>query len=222
MKAFVSIVFFIGFLFAFQPVVKDLQGRAAGTITKQNQTQDQAEEKKEEEKKKEKKNKIEKKETEKKEKEKKETKKKKVFTDADLKKITGVNITYVEPDPKAKSQTQKTQTKKTQTKKTSAKNKQKIDPKKTEEYWRGRWSKLQANIKNSEKKLKEMKEKLLQLQLEHPGIDLINERKQREDEMARLTQSIQSYERGLETLKKNLEDLEDEARKEGVPPGWLR
>lgn len=207
MKAFVSIVFFIGFLFAFQPVVKDLQGRSAGTIIKQNQTQDQAEEKKEEEKKKEKK---------------KETKKKKVFTDADLKKITGVNITYVVPDPKAKSQTKKTQTQKTQKQKTSAQNKQKIDPKKTEEYWRSRWSKLQTNIKNSEKKIKEMKEKLLRLQLEHPAIDLINERKQREDEMTRLAQGIVNYEKGLETLKKKMADLEDEARREGVPPGWLR
>ena len=207
MKAFVSIVFLIGFLFVFQSAARDLQGRTAGTITKQNQSQEQTEKKKEEEKKKEKK---------------KETEKKKVFTDADLKKITGVNITYVEPDPKAKSQTQKTQTKKTQTKKTSAKNKQKIDPKKTEEYWRGRWNKLQANIKNSEKKIKEMRDKLLRLRLEHPGIDLLNERKQREDEMARLAQGIVNYKKGLETLKKQLEDLEDEARKEGVPPGWLR
>lgn len=222
MKAFVSIVFLIGFLFVFQPAARDLQGRAAGTITKQNQSQDQTEKKKEEEKKKEKKKETEKKETEKKETEKKETKKKKVFTDKDLKNITGVNITYVEPDPKAKSQTQKTQTKKTQTKKTSAQNKQKIDPKKTEEYWRGRWSKLQANIKNSEKKIKEMREKLLRLRLEHPGIELMNERKQREDEMARLAQGIVNYEKGLETLKKQLDDLEDEARKEGVPPGWLR
>lgn len=207
MKAFVSIVFLIGFLFAFQPAAKDLQGRTAGTVTKQNQSQDQAEEKKEEEKKKEKK---------------KETKKKKVFTDKDLKKITGVNITYVEPDPKAKSQTQKSQTRKTQKQKTSAQKKQKIDPKKTEKYWRGRWSKLQANIKNSEKKIKEMRDKLLRLQLQHPGIDLINERKQREDEMARLAQGIVNYEKGLETLKKKMADLEDEARKEGVPPGWLR
>jgi hypothetical protein len=207
MKTFVSIVFLIGFLFVFQPAARDLQGRTAGTITKQNQGQDQAEEKKEEEKKKEKK---------------KETKKKKVFTDKDLKNVTGVNITYVEPDPKAKSQTQKTQTKKTRAQKTSAQKKQKIDPEKTEKYWRGRWSKLQANIKNSEKKIKEMKEKLLQLQLEHPRIDLMNERKKREDEMARLAQGIVNYERGLETLKKKLADLEDEARKQGVPPGWLR
>lgn len=207
MKAFVSIVFFIGFLFAFQPMVKDLQGRTAGTVTKQDQTQDQAEEKKEEEKKKEKK---------------KETKKKKVFTDKDLKNVTGVNITYVEPDPKAKSQTQKSQKQKTQKQKTSAQKKQKIDPKKTEEYWRGRWSKLQANIKNSEKKIKEMRDKLLRLQLEHPRIDLINERKQREDEMARLAQGIVNYEKGLETLNQKMADLEDEARKEGVPPGWLR
>jgi hypothetical protein len=217
MKAFFSIVFLIGLLFVFQPAARDLQGRTAGAVTKQNQSQDQTEKKKEEEKKKEKK-----KETEKKETKKKETKKKKVFTDKDLKNITGVNVTYIEPDPKTKSQTQKSQTKKTQTQKTSAQKKQKVDPKKTEEYWRGRWSKIQANIKNSEKKIKEMKEKLLRLQLEHPRIDLMNERKQREDEMARLAQDIVNYEKGLETLKNKLADLEDEARKEGVPPGWLR
>jgi hypothetical protein len=165
MKAFVSIVFLIGFLFAFQPLVKDLQGRTAATITKQNQGQNQDEEKKEEKKK------EKKKETEK--------KKKKVFTDKDLKNITGVNITYVEPDPKAKSQTKKTQTQKTQKQKTSAQNKQKIDPKETEKYWRGRWNKIQADIKNSEKKIKEMKEKLLKLQFEQTSISLFSEFKRR-------------------------------------------
>jgi hypothetical protein len=210
MKAFVSIAFLLGFLFAFQPAAKDLQGRTAGTITKQNQ--DQPQEKKEEEKKKEKK----------KEKEKKETKKKKVFTNEDLKKITGINITYIEPGPRAKSQTQKTSTQKTRAQKTPAQNKQKIDPKKTGKYWRDRWKQVQANIKNSEKKLKEMREKLLKLQLEHSGIDIFNERKKREAEMDKLAQGIVNYEQGLKTLKKKLEDLEDEARREGVPPGWLR
>jgi len=35
------------------------------------------------------------------------------------------------------------------------------------------------------------------------------------EEMERLTQEISD-------LKKSIADIEDEARREGVPPGWLR
>jgi succinate dehydrogenase/fumarate reductase flavoprotein subunit len=164
----------------------------------------------------------EKKETKKEKEKEKEKKKQKVITNEDLKNITGVNITFVVPEPQSEDKTKKTTGAKEEKKDDKSTGKEEIDPKQTEKYWRDRMNNILANIKRNEDKLKEMREKLTQLQDEYPRTDILSERLRMENEINQLFESIKNYESGLEKLKKDLEDLEDEARKAGVSPGWLR
>ena len=198
MKASVFVILAVILLFISHPMVK------ANVNTNTNARDD---EKKEEQKEKEKE---------------KEKKKQKVITNEDLKNIKGVNITFVVPEPQTEDKTKKTTGAKEEKKNDQSTGKEEIDPKKTEKYWRDRMNKILANIKRNEDKLKEMREKLTRLQNEYPGMDILSERLRIESEINQLFESIRNYESGLEKLKKDQEDLEDEARKAAIPAGWLR
>ena len=202
MKPCVFLVFMIIFLFVSQPAAKAVPCAAVETAVN---IRDEDEKEKEKEKKKQE------------EKEKEKTKKK-VWTNEDLKNIKGANITYVETDPEAK----KTSGKNTSKDKKPAKTQKKVDRRETEEYWQNRKKEIVTRIENSQAKIKEMREELSQLQLQQPATDILGARLAMEKRIRELQNSILNYERGLMNLEKSLEDLKQEARKAGVPPGWLR
>ncbi|MCP5051947.1 MAG: hypothetical protein GY940_32565 [bacterium] len=146
-------------------------------------------------------------------------KKMSVITDADLEKLRNPK--------KGKSDTAGMNLTKTTNQSAAANNKKSkeetVDPKKTEKYWRDRKADLEKQISDSEEAIKRMQEKLDQLQ---PKLliqtDVLTDQLRIREAMTTLKDSIKNYKRGLETLRKKLEDLPDEARRYGVPPGWLR
>jgi chromosome segregation ATPase len=93
---------------------------------------------------------------------------------------------------------------------------------KNKNYWRRRKADLDKRIEDTEQKIESMQkslnEKRSQLLIEDRPI----EEQKLKQEIARLTASIASYKRGLADLKQRREALKDEARRAGVPPGWLR
>jgi len=185
----------------------------AGIPTAANVQQEKTE-KKEEEKKQEEKNKKEKKKV------------KRVWTDKDLKEIRKerVNITEVPPEPDEKDKKKKE--KKTTTNPPDlVRDKlkgEKVDPKKTEQYWRGRKKALADKIQNNEQAIKDMQAKLFQLQNQLDGTDIYTDRVRLIKEIDETKKNLQNYKMGRERLKQEREDFYDEARRAGALPGWLR
>jgi hypothetical protein len=170
--------------------------------------------------------KTEKKEEEKKqeEKNKKDKKIKRVWTDKDLKEIKKerLNITFVPPDPDEKKKKKKKKVTDPPDLVRDTTEGEKHDPKKTEKYWRERKNALVDKIKKNEEEIKNMQARLFQLQGQLTGTDIYSQRVQIEQEIRDTTKKLENYKKGLERMKKDLEDLHDEARKAGALPGWLR
>jgi unconventional prefoldin RPB5 interactor 1 len=192
-------------------------GILPGADVEQEKTEKKDEEKKAEEKKEEEKNKKEKE---------KEKKLKRVWTNEDLKEIRkekGLNITEVSPDPDEKKN--KKGEKKVSDPPALVKNKtegEKLDPKKTEKYWRERKKALVDKIKNNEKEIERLGKKLLQLNLQRGGTYKYQDTAQLEKDIRDTANKLKNLKMGLERMKKELEDLYEEARKAGALPGWLR
>lgn len=151
-----------------------------------------------------------------------------VFTDEDIKRMKesreSFSITEIpaeEPKPNPQSETDATidKDKKEKPKTTTPT----IDPKTTEAYWKQRKADIFKSIQDNEKKISQLEERLFKLNLKLNGTDmLMEEHLKLKERINRIYNEIQNYKRGLETLRQSMEDLEDEARKAGVPPGWLR
>jgi len=187
---------------------------SAGLLPGANAYQEKTE-KKEEEKKQEEKNKKE---------EEKDKKVKRVWTDEDLKKIKNerLNITEVTPEPGEKKEEEKKEVVNPPELVKNTTEGEKYDPTKTEKYWRERKSALVERINANEAEVKNMQAKLFQMQNQLNGADIVAERIRLEKEIIETAKNLEDYKRGLERMKQELEDLEDEARKAGAPPGWVR
>jgi hypothetical protein len=96
------------------------------------------------------------------------------------------------------------------------------DPKKTEKYWRERIEAARAEIGRNELFLDALQSRVNALSTDFVNRDdpaqralIASDRQKALAEMDRVRQSIES-------LKKQIADIEEEARQAGVPPGWLR
>jgi len=96
------------------------------------------------------------------------------------------------------------------------------DPKKTEEYWREKLETARAEIQRNELFLEALQSRVNALSTDFVNRDdpaqravIASDRQKALAEMERVRESI-------DTLKKQIADLEEEARQAGVPPGWLR
>lgn len=96
------------------------------------------------------------------------------------------------------------------------------DPKKTEKYWRDRIEAANAELQRNQLFLDSLQSRVNALNTDFVNRDdpaqramIANDRQTALAEMDRVRQAI-------ETLKKQIVDIEEEARQAGVPPGWLR
>lgn len=96
------------------------------------------------------------------------------------------------------------------------------DPRKTEEYWRKRIEAARAEIQRNELFLDALQTRINALSMDFVNRDdpaqravIANDRDKALAEMTRVKDS-------LAALKKQVDDIEEEARQAGVPPGWLR
>jgi hypothetical protein len=167
--------------------------------------------------------KEEKKEEEKNKKEE-EKDKKRVWTDEDLKKIKKerLNITEAPPVTDEKKETEKKEVLNPPKLIYNTTEGEKYDPTKTEEYWRERKKALVDKIKNNEAEIKNMQAKIFQMRNQLNGTDILADRIRLEQEIRDTADNLENYKKGLERMKKEMEDFYDEARKAGALPGWYR
>jgi hypothetical protein len=93
---------------------------------------------------------------------------------------------------------------------------------KGEEYWRGRMSQAREELRRNEMFREALQTRINSLTNDFSARDdpyqraqLADDRQKAVAEMGRVTQEI-------EALKKQVADIEEEARQANVPPGWLR
>jgi SMC interacting uncharacterized protein involved in chromosome segregation len=93
---------------------------------------------------------------------------------------------------------------------------------KGEEYWRGRMSQAREELRRNEMFREALQTRINSLTNDFSARDdpyqraqLSDDRQKAVAEMGRVTQEI-------EALKKQVADIEEEARQADVPPGWLR
>lgn len=141
----------------------------------------------------------------------------KTYTNSDLHSVPPATATAASPAEPPKPATPTPDTAKD--KKDAGKDK---DPAKDKAYWSARMKELQAQLDRDQTYADALQSRINQLTTDFVGRDdpaqraVIGRDKQKAiDELNRLKQSIVSD-------KKAISDLEDEARRAGVPPGWLR
>jgi hypothetical protein len=171
---------------------------------------------KEDEKKEEEKNKKE---------EEKDKKPKRVWTDEDIEEIKKEkvkNITEIPPDTNAEKGTGQKEVVDLPHLVSNTTEGDKYDEKKTEKYWRERKKALVNKIIENEAEIKNLETKLFELQMQLNGTDTLSDQLRLAEMFNATSKKLENYRKGLESMKQELEGLTDEARKAGVPPGWLR
>jgi len=92
----------------------------------------------------------------------------------------------------------------------------------TKEYWQDRVNRLYDDIEATAMDIKRSQQEINRLNSYLQAIDNYKERKNIEKRMDELKKHIPEAKQKLADLYKALEDLEDQARKENIPAGWLR
>jgi DNA repair exonuclease SbcCD ATPase subunit len=93
-----------------------------------------------------------------------------------------------------------------------------------EPYWRGRAASARAAITSAEARIKDLEQRLSALRndLSPTGVQDPNRLQTQQAEMQKVTEELTAAQRELDRARQALSDLEEEARREGALPGWLR
>ena len=98
----------------------------------------------------------------------------------------------------------------------------KLSQKKDKKWWASRKKKLEEKISSLKRKIEELQKKVNALTT---GF-LIEQRpiahQRLKDELEKTKGALEKAKKDLEKTRKELEKLYEEARKAGIPPGWLR
>lgn len=96
------------------------------------------------------------------------------------------------------------------------------DPRKNREYWQQRAGLLRDRISELKKLIEEKDEEIRKLTLQYNLIDEFFQRNRLNSGIQEATRLRDEYRESLVLAEKKLVDLEAEARKLYIPPGWLR
>lgn len=92
-----------------------------------------------------------------------------------------------------------------------------------EEFWKGRYNETAEDLHAAEEKLQKLQEEMNGLKIAfYAEQDGVAGRPKINSEIERQFEEIEAAKKQLEDSKVALENLEEEARKAGVPPGWVR
>jgi chromosome segregation ATPase len=93
-----------------------------------------------------------------------------------------------------------------------------------EEGWRVRATALRDAISSAEKSIPEIEDRIAGLRNDRNPTNLMdpNREQTRQAEIAKAQAELEAVKAGLETSRQALAALEEEARRKGIPPGWLR
>jgi hypothetical protein len=92
----------------------------------------------------------------------------------------------------------------------------------SKQYWQDRVNKLLDDIEATEADIKSNQWELNQLESDLQAEDLYEKRLEIQKKMDELGKLIPEQQQKLIDLNKQMEDLEDQARRENIPAGWLR
>jgi hypothetical protein len=96
------------------------------------------------------------------------------------------------------------------------------DPTKTEQYWRERITSARAALERSELFLEALQSRVNALTTDFVNRDDPAQRAVIANDRQRALAEMERVRREIETLKAEIAAIHEEARKAGVPPGWLR
>ena len=91
-----------------------------------------------------------------------------------------------------------------------------------EQAWRDRMAKARADLEHSEMYLDALQSKINSLWADFTSRDDPAQRAVIESDRKKALAEFDRVKQQVEDQKKAIDDLEEEARKAGVPPGWLR
>jgi hypothetical protein len=93
-----------------------------------------------------------------------------------------------------------------------------------EAHWRQRAKDQRAAIRAAEELVKRLEDRVDALRNDRAPISMMDPAREqtRQNELAKALQDLEAARKALADARKTLDDLEDEARRKGVPPGWLR
>jgi hypothetical protein len=95
-----------------------------------------------------------------------------------------------------------------------------------ETYWRGRSQGLRSTVADTEKQIAALEARIQQLQLDRDpaSADLMdpNRLQKRDAERMKAIDELDRAKASLAAARKDLSDFEEEARRKGIPPGWIR
>jgi len=94
--------------------------------------------------------------------------------------------------------------------------------KKDETYWRGRITQAQEGLRRSEAFLEALQSRVNGLTTDFVNRDDPYQRAKIGEDRQKALAEMERVKSEVELFKKQIADIEEEARKAGVPPGWLR
>ena len=97
-----------------------------------------------------------------------------------------------------------------------------VDPTKTEKYWKDRAQTVQQSLSRNKLLLDALQSQASGLNAEFMNTDDPGQRELIGARIQRVTGELQRVQQDIEKQTKASADLLEEARKAGVPPGWLR
>jgi hypothetical protein len=90
------------------------------------------------------------------------------------------------------------------------------------EYWQKKVRKLLDEMEKTKENINQMQAELNQTMNTWSAEDILQEREKKRKRVEDLKKLIPREKQKLEKLEKDMADLEEDARKNNVPPGWLR
>jgi chromosome segregation ATPase len=109
-----------------------------------------------------------------------------------------------------------------QAKRTPSRGKKEEDAQKTQEYWQNLRNRLDSQIGELEQKIETDQLTINSLTTQYFNMDLPLEKARLKERLDRMNSAMEENRQRLQSLKGELNNLADNARKAGVPPGWLR
>ena len=97
-----------------------------------------------------------------------------------------------------------------------------VDPTKTEKYWKDRATAIQQSLSRNKLLLEALQSQVNGLNAEFVNTDDPGQRGLLEARVQRATGELQRVQQDTEKQTKAAAELQEEARKAGVPPGWVR
>ena len=97
-----------------------------------------------------------------------------------------------------------------------------VDPAKTEKYWKDRASTIQQSMSRNKLLLEALQTQVNGMNAEFMNTDDPGQRDLLQARLQRATGELQRLQQDIEKQTKAAADLQEEARKSGVPAGWVR